>query len=162
MLSVCLGIPLWLTILIIGVVTVIYDTIGGITAVVYSDVIQMVVLICGIIVCIVYAAGIVGGLDDVWVTFPGARRIAIDPSTGLKDGGTSVPLWPFFVGGIFLYTSYYGTDQSQVQRELSAATTADIKKTLLLNGFARFPLTALYVLLGMVMLAVFSEFSGIN
>jgi SSS family solute:Na+ symporter len=56
-LSVCLGIPLWLTILIIGVVTVIYDTIGGITAVVYCDVIQMVVLTSGIIVCIVFAAG---------------------------------------------------------------------------------------------------------
>jgi Na+/proline symporter len=38
---------------------------------------------------------------------------------------------------------------------LSAATTADTKKSLLLNGFARFPLTALYVLLGVVMLAVY-------
>jgi len=154
-LSVCLGIPLWLTILIIGVVTVIYDTIGGITAVVYSDVIQMVVLISGIIVCIVFAANIVGGLDDVWASFPEVRRIAIDPSTGLKSTEASVPFWAFLFGGIFLYTSYYGTDQSQVQRELSAATTADTKKSLLLNGFARFPLTALYVLLGIVMLAVY-------
>ena len=156
-LSVCLGIPLWLTILIIGVVTVIYDTIGGIT-----DVVQMGILLSGIVVCIVYAAGIVGGLDDVWVAFPETRRIAIDSSSGLKGAGASVPFWAFLFGGIFLYTSYYGTDQSQVQRELSAATTADTKKSLLLNGFARFPLTALYVLLGMVMLAVFSEFSGIN
>jgi SSS family transporter len=156
-LAVCLGIPLWLTILIIGVVTVIYDTIGGITAVVYSDVIQMVVLISGIVVCIVYAADIVGGLNNVWTSFPESRRIAIDPSTGLKGAGASVPFWAFLFGGIFLYTSYYGTDQSQVQRELSAATTADTKKSLLLNGFARFPLTALYVLLGMVMLAVFQN-----
>jgi SSS family solute:Na+ symporter len=102
-LSVCLGIPLWLTILIIGVVTVIYDTIGGITAVVYSDVIQMVVLISGIIVCIVFAADIVGGLDDVWASFPKVRRIAIDPSTGLKSTGASVPFWAFLFGGIFLF-----------------------------------------------------------
>ena len=156
-LAVCLGIPHWLTILIIGVVTVIYDTIGGITAVVYSDVIQMVVLLSGIITCIIFAADIVGGLDDVWASFPAARRLAIDSSTGLKSAGASVPFWAFLFGGIFLYTSYYGTDQSQVQRELSAATTADTKKSLLLNGFARFPLTALYVLLGMVMLAVFQN-----
>ena len=156
-LAVCLGIPLWLTILIIGVVTVIYDTIGGITAVVYSDVIQMVVLISGIIVCIVFAAEIVGGLDDVWAAFPEARRSAVDPSTGLSGAETSVPFWAFLIGGIFLYASYYGTDQSQVQRELSAATTAETKKSLLLNGFARFPLTALYVLLGMVMLAVYKK-----
>jgi len=156
-LAVCLGIPLWSTILIIGVVTVIYDTIGGITAVVYSDVIQMVILISGVIICIVYAAGIAGGLDDAWASFPAARRLAIDPATGLKDAGTSVPFWAFLVGGIFLYTSYYGTDQSQVQRELSAASTSDTKKSLLLNGLARFPLTVLYVLLGMVMLAVYQN-----
>ncbi len=156
-LAVCLGIPLWSTILLIGVVTVIYDTIGGITAVVYSDVIQMVVLLSGIVVCIVYAANIVGGLDDVWASFPASRRIAIDPSFGLAGAGASVPFWPFLFGGIFLYTSYYGTDQSQVQRELSAASTADTKKSLLLNGFARFPLTILYVLLGMVMLAVYES-----
>ena len=156
-LAVCLGIPLWLTILIIGVVTVIYDTIGGITAVVYSDVIQMVVLISGILICIFYAAEFVGGLDDVWTTFPEARRLAIDPSSGLHGAGTSVPFWAFLFGGFFLYSSYYGTDQSQVQRELSAATTADTKKSLLLNGFARFPLTILYVLLGMVMLTVYQK-----
>ncbi len=49
------------------------------------------------------------------------------PSTGLKGAGASLPFWAFIFGGIFLYTSYYGTDQSQVQRELSAATTADTK-----------------------------------
>jgi SSS family solute:Na+ symporter len=62
-LAVCLGVPLWATILIIGVVTIIYDTIGGISAVVYSDVIQMAILVSGIILCIAYAAGIVDRLD---------------------------------------------------------------------------------------------------
>ncbi len=156
-LSVCLGIPLWLTIVIIGAVTVIYDTIGGITAVVYSDVIQMVILVGGIIICIIYAEEMIGSLADVWAALPEVRRIAIDPATGLSGGGDSVPFWAFLIGGIFLYTSYYGTDQSQVQRELSAATTADTKKSLLLNGFARFPLTALYVMLGVVMLAVYQN-----
>jgi SSS family solute:Na+ symporter len=122
----------------------------------------MGVLITGIVVCIIFAAEIVGGLDNVWPSFPEARRLAIDSSTGLKDAGASVPFWAFLFGGIFLYTSYYGTDQSQVQRELSAATTADTKKSLLLNGFARFPLTALYVLLGMVMLAVFRNSPELN
>jgi SSS family solute:Na+ symporter len=161
-LAVCLNIPLWSTILLIGVVTVIYDTIGGITAVVYSDVIQMIILFSGIILCITYAADIVGGLDDVWAAFPVSRRTAIDPSLGLSDAGASVPFWPFLLGGIFLYASYYGTDQSQVQRELSAATTADTKKSLLINGFARFPLTLLYVLLGMVMLVVYEQSPELN
>jgi SSS family solute:Na+ symporter len=155
-LSVCMGIPLWATILIIGVVTIIYDTIGGITAVVYSDVIQMVILISGVILCIAYAAAIVGGFDDIWNTFPLARRNAIDPSVGLGDS-SGVPFWAFLIGGIFLYTSYYGTDQSQVQRELSASTTGDTKKSLVLNGLARFPLTLLYVFLGMAVYAVYVQ-----
>jgi SSS family transporter len=156
-LSVCLGIPLWLTIVVIGVVTVIYDTIGGITAVVYSDVIQMVILVGGIIICIIYAEEMIGSPADVWAAFPEVRRIAIDPAIGLSGSSDSVPFWAFLIGGIFLYTSYYGTDQSQVQRELSAATTTDTKKSLVLNGVARFPLTALYVILGVVMLAVYQK-----
>jgi len=156
-LSVCLNIPLWLTIVIIGVVTIIYDTIGGITAVVYSDVIQMGILLTGIILCMIYATDLVGGFDDVWASFPEVRRMAIDPSAGIRTSGGAVPFWAFLVGGIFLYTSYYGTDQSQVQRELSAATTTDTKRSLLLNGFARFPLTVLYIMLGMTMWAVYKN-----
>jgi SSS family solute:Na+ symporter len=155
-LSVCMETPLWATILIIGVVTIIYDTIGGITAVVYSDVIQMVILISGVILCIFYAAGIIGGLGDIWVTFPPARRDAVDPSMGLGDS-SGVPFWAFLIGGIFLYSSYYGTDQSQVQRELSATTTGDTKKSLVLNGLARFPLTMLYIFLGVTVYAVYVQ-----
>jgi Na+/proline symporter len=114
-------------------------------------------LVGGIIICIIYAEEMIGSPADVWAAFPEVRRIAIDPATGLSGGEYSVPFWAFLIGGIFLYTSYYGTDQSQVQRELSAATTADTKKSLLLNGFARFPLTALYVILGVVMFAVYQN-----
>ena len=155
-LSVCLGTPLWATILIIGIVTIIYDTIGGITAVVYSDVIQMVILLSGVILCIFYADGIIGGSGDIWATFPAARRDAVDPSIGLGDA-SGVPFWAFLIGGIFLYSSYYGTDQSQVQRELSATTTADTKKSLVLNGLARFPLTMLYIFLGVAVYAVYVQ-----
>ncbi len=160
-LSVCLAVPLWATILIIGVVTIIYDAIGGISAVVYSDVIQMVILLSGIILCIAYASGIAGGLGDIWALFPDARRAAIDPSLGLgrSDG---VPFWAFMIGGIFLYSSYYGTDQSQVQRELSATTTAGTKKSLVLNGLARFPLTLLYGFLGAAVYAVYVQSPGLQ
>jgi SSS family solute:Na+ symporter len=155
-LAVCLGIPLWATILLVGIVTIIYDTIGGITAVVYSDVIQMVILVGGILVCIFLAADIAGGFEAMWSMFPDSRRVAIDPSTGL-GGESAAPFWAFLVGGFFLYISYYGTDQSQVQRELSASSTADTKLSLVWNGLARFPLTILYVLLGIAMWAVYQH-----
>ena len=106
-LSVCLGIPLWLTIVILGVVTVIYDTIGGITAVVYSDVIQMVILVGGIIICIIYAGKMIGSLANVCAAFPEVRCIAIDPATGLSGGEDSVPFWAFLIGGIFYKTWWF-------------------------------------------------------
>ncbi|MBW1785853.1 MAG: sodium/solute symporter [Deltaproteobacteria bacterium] len=152
-LSVCLGIPLWSTILIMGSVTVIYDTIGGISAVVYSDVVQTAILIAGIIMCIYYASGLAGGLDQIWTAFPHDRRIAIDPSAGIGEGG-GAPLWAFLIGGFFLYVYYYGTDQSQVQRELSSKDVTDTKLSLMFNGFARFPLTLLYVAMGVMLWGV--------
>ncbi|MEM1141882.1 MAG: sodium/solute symporter [Pseudomonadota bacterium] len=146
-LSVCLDLPLAATILLIGVITVIYDTIGGMTAVVYSDVLQMFILVGGLLACVFYAAAEVGGFSAMFDALPQDRWHAFDPGTGLGDS-SSTPFWGFLIGGFFLYASYYGTDQSQVQRELSAPTLADTKKALVFNGLARFPLTLLYLLLG--------------
>lgn len=155
-LSVCLGTSLWLTILIIGVVTIIYDTIGGMTAVVYSDVIQMVILVGGLVLCIVYAASSVGGFDTIMSSFPAERWNTLDLSTGLGDG-SATPFWGFLVGGLFLYVSYYGTDQSQVQRELSATSLDDTRRSLVFNAVARFPLTVLYLLLGLAVGAAYMK-----
>jgi len=54
------------------------------------------------------------------------------------------------VGGFFLYASYYGTDQSQVQRLLSASSEKTMKQTLLANGVMRFPITLAYCIMGLV------------
>jgi Na+/proline symporter len=110
----------------------------------------------GILLCIGFAVDTVGGLDVALAVLPATRRQAIDWSGGLQGAG-GAPFWAFVVGGFFLYAAYYGTDQSQVQRELSARTTAETKISLLLNGFARFPLTALYVLMGVAIWAVYKS-----
>jgi len=147
-LSVCLGIPLWATILIIGVVTIIYDTIGGMSVVVYSDVIQMGVLLLGTFFCVFYALKDVGGWSNAIAALSPERLQALKLTQhGLGDGA-KVPFWGFLVGGFFLYASYYGCDQSQAQRELSAPSLDATKKSLMFNGFFRFPLVLLYIILG--------------
>ncbi|MBN2425689.1 MAG: sodium/solute symporter [Calditrichaceae bacterium] len=153
-LSVCLNLPVWSTILIIGAVTIIYDTIGGMTAVVYSDVIQTIILVVGIIISILFAIDLTGGIDDILALFPADRLNAIDLSLGL-DGKSDMSFWAFLFGGIFIYTSYYGTDQSQVQRELSSRTVEETKKSLIFNGIVRFPLTLLYTAFGISLFAVY-------
>ena len=155
-LSVCLGIPVWATIVIIGVVTIIYDLLGGMAAVVYSDVIQMVVLIGGLVTCIAFAAHLCGGFGEMWASFPAERATALHVAeTGFE--GSKTPFWGFLVGGFFLYVSYYGVDQSQAQRELSAPTMAETRWSLVFNGLARFPLTCLYLLLGIAMGAAYAS-----
>lgn len=147
-LSVAIGVPLWVTIVLMGVFTLIYDVIGGIKAVIYSDVVQTVLLVAGLLVCIFYAIDAAGGMAGVAAAVPVERLVALDPSLGLT-GESETPFWAFLLGGFFLYMSYYGTDQAQVQRELSTATIEDTRRSLIFNGFARFPLTALYLILGL-------------
>ncbi len=160
-LSVCLAIPIWACILIIGIVTVIYDTLGGMSAVVYSDVVQMVVLLGGLLLCIGLAVSEVGGLSAMVAAHAPERLSGIDPSHGLGDGAKA-PLWGFLVGGFALYVSYYGVDQSQAQRELSAPTTDDTKRSLVFNGLARFPLTVLYIVMGLAVGAAYHADSALQ
>jgi SSS family solute:Na+ symporter len=153
-LTVILGIPLSGTILLMAIVTVVYDTIGGMKAVVYSDVIQSFILFLGIFLCISFAIGLFGGIDDLLRALPAERWRTVEPATGLGDGG-QVPFWGFLVGGLFLYMAYYGTDQSQVQRELSTRSEADTRKSLYFNGFVRFPLTLMYLIMGLALGAAY-------
>jgi SSS family transporter len=142
--------------LIVGVATIVYDVLGGMAAVVWSDVIQMIVLIGGIVICIVLALGQLDGFSGVLEAHDPARLTALDSGHGLGDGAP-FPFWGFFVGGLFLYMSYYGVDQSQAQRQLSVPSVAAGRRSLAFNGLARFPLTLLYVATGLIIGAYFFQ-----
>ncbi len=147
-LSVMLGLEIWQTILIIGIVTLIYDFLGGMKIVVYSDVIQMIVLFIGIVICTISAVNALPEWSAIGNMFPVERLKTIDfISTGLGDGN-DFNFWALLIGGFFLYISYYGCDQSQMQREISAKNLDEGQKSLILNGFARFPIVLSYCLMG--------------
>ncbi len=145
-----LGWSLTASILLIGVVAVIYDTLGGMKAVVASDVIQLGLMMLGVGCAIVIAWSLVGGAGAAWEALAPERRVAVDWSTGMGDGATA-PFWAYLIGGFFLYASYYGTDQSQVQRLLGTTRSREAQKAVLLGGMLRLPLTLLYVLLGVAL-----------
>ncbi len=152
-LSAIVDLPFWVVLLIIGGGAVLQDMAGGIKAVVYTDVIQLVILVLGLMACIFIGLELVGGWSVVRDTVAPERWITLTPELGLGDG-SSTPLWGFLIGGFFLYVSYYATDQSQAQRVLAAGTTERMNQALLLNGLARFPLTLLYLTLGLVLAAL--------
>ncbi len=146
-----------IAILIIGVVTIIYDVLGGIGVVIFSDVLQMFVIVVGLLICGWIgldllnwnAEAVVQAYDDP------ARFRAFDFRHWGVSKEEQYAFWPFLIGGFFLYVAYYGCDQSQVQREMSVANEDDVRKSMLLNAFGRYPIVLLYCLVGLVVGATF-------
>lgn len=152
-LAVAFGFPLGPTMLGIGGFAVLYTTVGGIRADVFSDILQLVVLVGALVVCIVAAADALGGLDAALALIPQDRTQALVLGEhGLGDGATFA-FWPMVLGGLFLYVSYYGFDQSQAQRLLSTRDVSAARRALFLNGVLRFPIAALYCFFGLLLAA---------
>lgn len=154
------GLPFAACTIFLCAVTVVYDFFGGMKAVVYSDVIQMIILYTGIVICAVYGIVLCGGVGEVFRLFPAEKmQTLVFSRTGLGDyAGRGFSFLPMFFGGIFLYMSYYGCDQTQVQRALSARNVDDANTTLMLNGFFRFPLVLSYCLVGVIIGAYMVKF----
>ncbi len=141
------GLSFFWSIMLIGAVTLIYDVLGGVKGVIYSDVLQMLILITVIagLVCILFSQT---PFFDQLADLPPERVQTLNfYGHGLGDSQT-FGFWPMLFGGLFLYVSYYGCDQSQVQRQLCAPSLRQAQKSLLLNGLLRYPIVLLYCLLG--------------
>ncbi len=152
--STAMGLPLAAAIVIIGLVTLIYDVLGGIQVVILSDVVQMVLIVAGIGLCAGFAIHDVGW-HYAWQVFDPQRLNILDfHHLGLKPEG-HYAFWPMLIGGFFLYASYYGCDQSQVQRELTVGSVDEVRKSLLVNAVGRFPLVLMYSVMGILVGAIF-------
>ncbi|WP_276168149.1 sodium:solute symporter [Zobellia alginiliquefaciens] len=144
----------WISVLIIGVITMVYSFQGGMKAVIWGDVIQMSILFLGIIICLVYGFGELGGVENFLANVDQNRITAIDfDKWGFSnaDGNDEFGFWPMVIGGFFLYASYYGTDQTQSQRLLSSSSMSNLKKLMMANGLLRFPFTLTYCIMGLVL-----------
>jgi len=152
-LSVSLGINLYLTILLIGVISVVYTWVGGMKAVIYSDVIQLIILWGSVFVGIFIVLQFIG-FEGVMI--PAERAAGIDFTHTGFDGATYA-FWPMVIGGIFHYFSYYGCDQSQTQRFLSTSSPKEARRSLFMNGFLRFPLVLSYILFGLFLIGFIAK-----
>jgi len=155
-LSTAIGISIFYAILLIGLVTLLYDVLGGIRVVILSDLMQMLIIVFGLLICAGTALYLVGW-DTAWSSLEPSRYQILDFSGWGLSADSTYGFWPMLIGGFFLYASYYGTDQSQVQRELSVGSINDVRKSLLVNAFGRFPLVLLYVVMGVLVGAVFTQ-----
>ena len=153
----------WISILIIGMITLIYSFQGGMKAVIWGDVIQMIILFFGIIICLFFGLSELGGVENFITHVDKDRIIAVDFNKlgfNNSNGNDEFGFWPMLIGGIFLYASYYGTDQTQSQRLLSSKDMPTIKKLLFANALFRFPITLTYCIMGLILGTLF--FQDIN
>ncbi|MFT4653102.1 MAG: SSS family transporter [Patiriisocius sp.] len=144
-----IGLAFWQSILCIGLVTIIYSLQGGMKAVVYGDALQMLVIILGALGCLAFGLYHIGGVSNFLALVEPDRLQAVDfKSTGFDGDGFG--FWPMLFGGIILYASYYGCDQSEAQRSLAAKDTQELKKMIMAASFLRFPITLIYCGAGLV------------
>lgn len=144
-----MGIEAWQAILLTGVITVLYSLQGGMKAVVYGDAIQMVIIILGTVACIGYGLYYLGGVD-AFVANVDADRLQAVKFDSFGFSGDGFGFWPMIFGGVVLYASYYGCDQTQAQRALSAKDPDNLRYMILANGVIRFPITILYCFSGLI------------
>ncbi len=150
-LSIVLGFNLTLTIIAIGLPTTLYTMFGGVQAVTWTDVKQMVVIVAGL-AAVVFAL-VLGLPEDVGLGealhIAGAtgRLTTIDFQFDLNETYT---FWSGLIGGLFLMLGYFGCDQSQVQRYLTAESVNAGRRSLLMSAFVKIPLQALILLTGVL------------
>jgi Na+/proline symporter len=157
-LSSILGWSLSLTNFGIGIVVITYTVLGGSEVVAETQKQQMIVMMLGLLL----ALGLtIKSLPDT-VSLPNALHLAgalgrVNPVSFSLDFENRYNFWSGISGGFFLALSYFGTDQSQVQRYLSGKSVTEMRLGLLFNGIFKIPMQFLILFIG-VMVFVFYLF----
>jgi len=155
-LAVILGINVTGTVLLISLPTVAYTMFGGVQAVTWADVKQMVLIVGGLVAAVVIL--ILGLPNDVSVV----ESLRIAGASGRLqtfdfrfDITNQYTFWSGTIAALFLFCSYFGTDQSQVQRYLATPSIDDARGSLLMSAYWKIPLQALVLLVGVLMFAFY-------
>src|SRR5438477_2245014 len=149
--SAILGWQLPVTVLVICVPMIFYTSLGGVQAVAWTDVKQMFIIVSGMLAAVVV---LVYGITS-HVTFGQALHLAgatgrlqaVDFKFDLRETYT---FWSGMIGGLFLMLAYFGCDQSQVQRYLTAKSIDEARHSLLMSAFVKIPLQLLILTTGVL------------
>jgi len=151
-LAVVMGFSVTATALLIALPTAVYTMFGGVQAVAWTDVKQMVLIVAGLIAAVVVLMiGLPGDVsigEALHIAGATGRLQTFDFSFDLTNQYT---FWSGTIAALFLFCSYFGTDQSQVQRYLTTASVNEARESLLMSAYWKIPLQALVLLVGVFM-----------
>ena len=156
--SIVIGWDLKLMVILVGGIVIFYTLIGGTKAVNITQKQQMFVILIGIFIAFGYLLHLlpkeVSFSDALEIAGKAGKLEVLDFSLDLNSRYT---FWSGLTGGFFLALSYFGTDQSQVQRYLSGKSLKESQTGLIMNGILKVPLQFFILLIG-VMVFVFYQF----
>ncbi len=157
-LTTVIGWPLNVTIVSCGLLVIIYTAMGGSDAVTVTQKYQLAIIFAGMVTATFLLIGKLPAaltLDDTLKLAGGFQKMnAVNFSTNIHERYT---LWSGLLGGTFLMLSYFGTDQSQVQRYISGSSLRESRLGLMFNAICKIPMQFSILLLG-VLIFVFYQF----
>ena len=158
-LSVVTGINLWLAIVLMGVLATAYTVLGGLSAVLWTDVLQFIMLVGGAIwVAVSLITGVAGGLPEIWQIAKATNHLnVLDMRFSLIE-----------MTGLFVLFSYvfqlmqdYGTDQVSVQRLLAIPNLRGMARAVITNSFFDLSIISLLLFCGIGMFAYYQQHPGL-
>uniref|UniRef100_UPI00398E5E07 sodium-coupled monocarboxylate transporter 1-like isoform X1 n=2 Tax=Pristiophorus japonicus TaxID=55135 RepID=UPI00398E5E07 len=147
------GINLWISIVTTALVCTLYTALGGIKAVVWTDVFQLCIMVIGLLTVLIQGSIHVGGLGKIWNIAENGGRINFldfDPDPRRRH-----TFWTILVGGTFGWTATYSCNQAQVQRYLACKSEKEARKAVFLNWVGMIIVLTTACLCGLVMYAVY-------
>jgi solute:Na+ symporter, SSS family len=157
--AVMLGTTVTNAVLITALPTIVYTMFGGVQAVAWTDVKQMVLIVAGLVAAVIVLVfnlpPDIGVADGLRIAGAAGRLQTFDFSFDLTNQYT---FWSGTIASLFLFLSYFGTDQSQVQRYLTTPSVDAARGSLLMSAYWKIPLQALVLLVG-VFLFLFYTFA---
>ncbi|WP_448517926.1 sodium:solute symporter family transporter [Rhodoflexus sp.] len=157
-LSTILGWDIFYVNLMLGSIVILYTVIGGTEAVSITQKQQMFVIFVGLMVAMYMVFNLMPQEVGVWEAVQVAGKAGkLDSVDFSFDWNNRYSFWSGLIGGFFLQLSYFGTDQSQVQRYLGGKSTTESRLGLIFNGFIKIPMQFLILFIG-AMVFVFYQF----
>ncbi|XP_043577362.1 sodium/iodide cotransporter isoform X2 [Chiloscyllium plagiosum] len=147
------GLNIWASLLSTGIICTFYTTVGGLKAVIWTDVFQIITMMSGFIAIMIRGTYLAGGVHGVLATAYNGSRINFgdfDP-----DPRRRYTFWTFVLGGTVLWLSMYGVNQAQVQRYIACKTESQARLAIFVNQVGLWMIVTSAVACGIILFALY-------
>lgn len=149
------GLNMWVSLFSTGIICTVYTTVGGMKAVIWTDVFQIIVMLSGFVAIYIHGTVLVGGPARVLEIANNGSRINFDDFNA--DPRSRYTFWSLSVGGAMVWLSMYGVNQAQVQRYISCRTEKAAQLALFVNQVGLCLIVSSAATCGIVMFAYYNN-----